>query len=354
LAAGPRLRFRDCISAILATGAGALLINAPQYARNYELSGSVLGYDSAHADGFFRWRNETLGWKPAVSNILRNTSEQLGARSDSWNRRIYQTVVNLHLLLGLDPQDPGATWRWSNFGPPRNSNHEADANNRWHLLILVVALIVALYAAGAQGERRWLCYALGPAGGFFAFCFYLKWQPYFSRLEAPLFVISAPLAAMAMARIRPAVLQAAVCLLLLSNARLALMQNWTRPLTGPVNLRNTPRPLAYFNDMAQWNNRASYLEAVNLTAASGCNLVGVDLERNHLEYPFQALLRERNPSVRFMHVSVGNPSARYALPDAQPCAVLCLDCAGMEAKIEEHGPGRKVHEIGRFLLFTNR
>lgn len=351
LAAGLRLPWRRWAVAVAAIAAGVLLINAPQYARNYDLSGSVMGFDSAQGDGFFRWRNEPFGWKPTVSNLLRNTSEQLGARSEQWNQWVFDAVVSLHHRLGIDPQDAGTTWRWTEFRPPRNSNHEADANNRWHLLIIAMAVWIAIYTAIVGRERRWLYYCIGPVGGFLAFCFYLKWQPFFSRLEAPLFVLSAPLAAMALHRFRATVVHVGLCLLLVSNSRLALLQNWTRPLKGASNIRNTPRQQLYFNDMSQWNNRESYLAAVDAVAASGCARVGVDITLNHVEYPFQILLRQRNPVVRFRHAGVGNASGKYAFPHEEtPCAVLCLDCAGVEPKEKEYQPVGEIHRIGRFLL----
>jgi hypothetical protein len=317
--------------------AGVLLINTPQYVRNLRLSGSPLGYDSAQGDGFFRWRNEHPGWKSTLSNALRNGSEQLGARSSRWNQAVYDAVLRTHRAFGLDPQDPDTTWRWSSYGPPRNSNHEADANNRWHLLLLAIAAAVAL----ARRNWHWLWYGGALAAGALLFCLYLKWQPFQARLELPLFVLGAPLAAFWMESIRPRLLTALICVFLVSGARLPALENWTRPLKGPRSVLHTARNDNYFSDMGQWNNRASYLEAVNQTAASGCNAVTIDITENQLEYPFQALLRQRNPRVRFAH-----PGAM-----SDPCAVLCLDCIGNQQKLAMYADLGAPVTIGRFLLF---
>jgi hypothetical protein len=333
-------------SAIAAVAMVVLALNGPQYFRNYQLSGSILGFDSAQGDGFFRWRNEKLGWKPVVSNALRNLSDQLGARSERWNNSVYEAVVKAHRAFALDPQDPSTTWRWTHYGPPRNTNQEADANNRWHLLLAAIAIAVA----GLKRDRRGLLwrnspktergakqflialderaapfalYTAGLAGGFLAFCFYLKWQPFFARLELPLFVLCAPLIAWLLSG---AVLpQAAVCLFLLSGVRHPLFDNWTRPLRGPNSVLHEPRNLQYFNDMAQFNNRDSYFAAVDRIAATGCEVVGIDASMNQLEYPLQALLLQKNPRIRFVHVNVVNASRRYLhKDDRQPCTVVQL------------------------------
>ena len=219
--------------------------------------------------------------------------------------------------MGLNPQDPDTTWRGSHYEQPRNSNHEADANNRWHLLLLAAAVVVAAF----PGRRRWLLYAAGLAAAFLLFCFYLKWQPFLARLELPLFVLAAPLAGMLLESLRPSWMAIPVCLFLLANARLPLLENWTRPLRGPHSLWVETRDRAYFNDMVQWDNRASYLEAVDLTVRSACDTVGLDSSENQLEYPFQALLLRQRPSVRFVHTGVENASARY-----YPCLLYTSRC----------------------------
>jgi hypothetical protein len=296
----------------------ALALNAPQYWRNVQLSGSPLGFDSAQGDGFFRWRNESFGWKETASNVLRNASEQMGARSEDWNRGVYNAVAGVHRALGIDLNDPATTWRWTAYQPPRNANHEADAPNRWQLALLVAVCVL--------GWRRRPWYPLALLVGFVSFCAYLKWQPFMGRLFLPLFVLGAPL--VSVTEKQRTWMQVALCLFLLNNARPAALQNWTRPLMGPKSVFRVSRDSQYFADMTQWNNEESYRSAVRALSESKCIHIGIDSKRLQLEYPLQALLLEANPAVMFSHVEVRNASSRYAQPDpTPPCAVACLGCA---------------------------
>src|ERR1039458_4243506 len=240
--------------------------------------GSILGFDSAQGDGFFRWRNETFGWKETVSNMLRNLSEQLGARGATWNEGVYHFVLQAHQRLGIDVNDPGTTWPGSSFGPPQNANHEANAPNRWHLAIMLAIWCVLILRLLRRRERHRPLYALALFCAFAALCAYLKWQPFMARLLLPLFVLSAPLAGVIggigghtggpVRRWLAPLVQLLICLFLLSNARLPLLENWVRPLKGPRSVLHTPRSAHYFADMNQWNNQASYWKAVDLLAGS--------------------------------------------------------------------------------------
>ncbi len=340
---------------LAASASIAFALNAPQYFRNYELSGSILGFDSAQGDGFFRWRNETFGWKETASNVLRNLSDQLGARSDAWNQGIYRTVVGAHRRLGIDVNDPRTTWRWSSFVAPRNANHEADAPNRWQLAILLAVFCVLMWRALHGRDRQRLVYALALGAAFLAFCFYLKWQPFLGRLLLPLFVLGAPLASVIGEIKQPVsrwLVPLAACVFLMSNARLALQENWVRPLKGPRSVLRTSREVQYFADMSQWDNRPSYEKAVDILVNANCATVGIDITNLQLEYPLQALLRERNPGVRFVHTGVANASAKYRQPvDGAPCAIACLNCASDAARLQLYADFPVAMPVNKFVIF---
>jgi hypothetical protein len=310
----------------------AMLLNAPQYGRNLQLSGSILGFDSAQGDGFFRWRNETFGWKQTASNILRNTSEQLGGRSEQWNQEVFDWTVRAHQWLGIDVNDPATTWRWIRFARPRNANHEADANSRWHLLILGIAAGVVAWRAFRTRDLAPVLYTLALLCGFVAFCAYLKWQPFEARLFLPLLVAGSPIAGAALDGALQAansqarlLIQFALCIFLLSTARRPALENWVRPLQGPRSVLHMPRDDQYFSDMAEWDNAATYRRTVQLLTMQACPVVGIDATNFSLEYPLLALVRESRPGTLFVHVGVHNASLKFR-PSvaATPCAIVHL------------------------------
>jgi 4-amino-4-deoxy-L-arabinose transferase-like glycosyltransferase len=340
---------------LVAAMACALAVNLPHYARNWDLSGSPLGFDSAQGDGLFRWRNDSFGWKQTASNMLRHGAEQLGGRSERWNQCLYDFVLAAHRRIGIDIDDPSDTSRWGVYKPPRNANHEADAPNRWHLFLLAAIACVLAWRALRGRDRRRAVYALALVGGFVLFCAYLKWAPFVARYQLPLFVLGAPLAAViedfGWRWLRPVWIQLAVCLFLLSGARLPAIENWVRPLRGPKSVLRVPRQDQYFSDMVQWNDRADYLAALAALEGTACETVGIDITNLQLEYPLQALLREARPGAQFVHTGVTNVSRRFApSAAAAPCAIACLDCQGDDARLRLYAAFPTRIPAGKFVV----
>lgn len=345
---------RRLLRLALAAGCLALSLNTPQYVRNFTLSGSIMGFDSAQGDGVYRWRNDSIGWKQTVSNVLRHTSEQLGARSDRWNQFVFHFVNRAHSLLGIDVNDPATTWPFTSYRPPRNANHETDVPNRIALLILTTLGCLLLLRSFRGRDRRRALYAASIVAAFIAYCAYLKWQLFMGRLLLPLFVLGSPLTSVIEELLTPTILQIAACLLMLDSARLPVLENWVRPLRGPSSVLHANRDSQYFADMTSWGNAASYRETVRQLSVIKCGVIGIDITHFQLEYPLQALLREQNPGVLFVHTGVSNASKRYApsVP-AQPCAVVCLECAGDTKYLSLYSDFPVSATAGKFVIATH-
>ena len=343
-------QWRNRLAAIATIVLCALTLNLPQFVRNIGLSGSPLGFAGAFGDERFHWQNETFGWRQTLSNVIRHSTEQVAFRNPEWNQKLYDWAVAAHRAIGAHVDDPATTWTWSKYEPPRNANHETNTPNRWQ-----VPLFLACFAALCF-RREWrpmLLYAGALIGGFALFCFYLKWQPFMARMFLPLYVLASVIAGVMVEKIRPSAIPILLCLFLLNNARPYLFENWIRPLKGERSLLRTSRAANYFSDMTQWNDREFYTEAVDAAAQIDCGLWGIDTNIYQLEYPFEALLKERNPQTRFVHTAVAGPSAKYA--DAEkPCAVLCLNCAGDVKRAQLYSAYKSTRQFGDFLLFAAR
>jgi hypothetical protein len=56
---------------------------------------------------------------------------------------------------------------------------------------------------------------------------------------------------------------------------------------------------------------------------AACSSVGIMLSGDGAEYPFWPLLGKPGSETRLEWIVAGTPSARYADPGFQPCAVIC-------------------------------
>jgi hypothetical protein len=204
-----------------------------------------------------------------------------------------------------------------------NTSHEADRNNRWHIVLALGAAVYFLW----RRETKPLLILLAAALGVLAVAGYLKWQPFMGRMFLPLAALAAVPVGLWAGRWKWP-LQLALILFLADHARLMALHNATRPLKGERSIFLQSRHDTYFNDMVSWGVNDPYKKAIAEVRATGCKTIAMDITWFQLEYPLQAILLEEDKSYRFVHVNVKNPSRKYERrwQGGEPCALVCLAC----------------------------
>jgi 4-amino-4-deoxy-L-arabinose transferase-like glycosyltransferase len=340
---GRKALLRLAVAAML-----ALALNAGFYLRNATLFGSPLGVldegtPSTH------YLNDRLTPSLFVSNVVRNLGLNFVATPlPPVNSAAERAVLELHRLLQVDAADPSTTWGSETFSARAAglAFDENFASNPLHLLLLLTAVLAIL-----RRRRLWpapavaLTLVLGAA--FVLFSGLLRWQPWHTRLELPLFVLGAPLVAVVMQRARPG-LGAPLAGLLLASMLPWVGYNQARPLFGPRSIMTEPRLTEYF--MNQPGLSASYAGAAERLADQGCGRIG--LLPGGYEYLVWAVLRQAVPSdIQIESVAVNNVSARLreqASVDFRPCAVLAFNqAASDQAASDQAASTRPVEFHGR-------
>jgi hypothetical protein len=65
-----------------------------------------------------------------------------------------------------------------------------------------------------------------------------------------------------------------------------------------------------------------------------------------------ALLREKKPGTQFVHTGVQNASSRYRAPvEGEPCAIVCLDCAGDDRRKNLYSAYAESTVVNPFVVF---
>lgn len=294
-----------------------LLLNAGHWHRNYELYGSLLG--PGIESGGFRYANDEVSLSALSSNMLRNAGLHLGL-PPPYDASIQEAIAEVHtLVLRIDVNDPRTTWPGTVFHVAGLSLSEDQAGNPLHLMLIIAAC--ALYVlSGRQRPRVVSCYVLALIAGFMIFCGYLKFQPWHSRLQLPLFVLWTPFIGWAASRILHGRAVAPVAIACMLGSLPVLLMSPQKPLLSRSNVFEVSRDQQYFVKRATLAQ--PYFSAAHVLRDLNCHYVGLLLGDDDWEYPLWVLANR--PGMRFDHVAVTNVSERLAgsgAPDV-PCAIL--------------------------------
>jgi hypothetical protein len=357
-----------------------LALNGAFLTRNMRLSGSPLGFatpDGPVADGTDPFRQAHLGVLPAAANIVRNVSLHLVTPSQSlnvWTERYAKTLIR---MLRQDPDDPDSLKTENGQVFPFHINafmrHEVFAGAPLQLLLFVISFVFLALRGKDQVPSL---IGAGVIGAFSLYCALTRWQPFNARLHFPLFAIGCAVIGLAAARVLSLRGSTVLGLLLLVSGFPFALGNNLRPLltggsfrqlgrqdpaqtarawypTGSIVHRN--RVELYFADGLE-DRLPSWTAAAADATSAGCRSIGIDASQQPLHtYAMLALVGAGSSNSDIRYIGVSNRSNAYSgKPTFQPCAVVCLKCAGLKEKQDEYArhPGWNAASFGDVLVVT--
>ena len=285
----------------------ALVLNAGHLSRNFALYGHPL---STAGD----YKNEEISMTVVLSNILRNGALHLETpfhKMDSYSFRVVGRLLGDHL------NNPKTTM--SSTTETREPFHEDYAGNVVHFM-LIAGTLLALPFVRIVNRRTIYSYTGALLFAALLYCSILKWQPWASRLQTPLFMLSAPLIAALCERLCSCYRQVVVglALMLFASSIPFLILNKTRPfapLTEGAMISQDDRVRSYFINHGEIY--ADYQAAAKIILASGAEEVGLCLQYDDYEYPLWVLAGRsaRRGTPRFRHIGVVDLSAATETPN---------------------------------------
>jgi hypothetical protein len=291
----------------------AIGINVGHYYRNYQMADHVLGINKSESK---MYSNETMTPMLLASNILKNIGLHMGPYPVNI---IYDRIVyKLHAIAGIAIRNPETNFNNMPYSAaPNIPNHEDFAANLLHLLLGFFAFCMLLLGFFRKKKMDTLVgmYMLMMVLQGVLFCWYLKWQPWHTRLHTPLFMLSVPLICYVISfnnkyvRIFTILLPFAIFYVFT-----LVIFNFTRPLvtvnyysrlgqiTSPIKV-NDERYKKYFaNNRLQ--DAGEYSLVLSGIAESQCKNIGLILGEDDWEYPLFCNIYEKE--LHPVHIFVSN------------------------------------------------
>jgi 4-amino-4-deoxy-L-arabinose transferase-like glycosyltransferase len=292
------------LSVLLVT---AFMIVAPQALRNYLLFGNPLGLPS-------RYVNQIYSPAALASNYLRNLGLHFGTPVRQINALLENTIVKVHDILGISVNDPRTTFEGTKFSV-NFVVREGSVGNPLHLILIFIAIPMIVY----QKRRDAILYLICLAAGFTLFCLILKWQPWNSRLQLPLFVLAMPMVSLSLSAFFKRWPVDLLMLLLAVETVFYVSFNLSRPVFGRNSIFVKDRAAQYFS-----NQPARMLPYENVAKAANalkCDRIGLMTGSDDWEYPIWALLDMYGKNFTMEHIKVENQSGKLE-GNFVPCAII--------------------------------
>jgi len=158
-----------------------LTINSGFFIRNYSLSGDILGKNN---DRLF---NETFGVRQSLLTITKNIGNHLAIPPFSGITN--QIVEKIHLISGIPIDDIATNFNGLSFKLENWQHHEDTTSNFFQLILFIISAFLFIKNRKKMPSYCWML-LLFPIVEFLLFSFILKWQPWHTRLQTPLFLMT--------------------------------------------------------------------------------------------------------------------------------------------------------------------
>lgn len=322
------------ISTALLLVAIPLVINSAYFIRNEVLFHDPLASHEEAVSGV----NARYTPQAVVSNAIRDVVSQLGTTDPRLNHWLERAVAKAHSqVLHIAVDDPATTWP-GGFSVNALSFNEDYAGDPLHTLLAIATVLAAFVIAFRRGPPLLLAYSAGLVVAFLIFAAYLKWEPWITRLELPLLVLSAPLIGAVAARASNAAVVGVLGAVLLVASLPWVIDNQTRPMVDlnlptPPSLQvrslpagqtifNTPRTDLYFVNAKSL--QAPYLGAAARAVQTGCREIAFWGGNDDWEYPLWILATQPGGRTRVDQVFVTNRSIDASRHGSNPCLLVAV------------------------------
>lgn len=344
-----------------------LLLNLPQYVRNYEFVRNPLGVPTPDHFGEMELRNAHVTIRGTLANAVRNVSLHFGVVGHRLNADL---LSGFRLVISrgfhVNPDDPAYIWH-GNYHLNHYSLNEVTAGDPLSFLLSIAVLGIVIWKRKRFSKHRLASYALGIIGAFLLFSALLRWQMWGGRYQLPLFVAAAPLIGVVLECCFNARFATVLAGLLLVVALPDAFANRFRSLVPirPLQSVYYPRQMLYFAE-EHMGMAPTYISLASAVNESGCGNVAIDAytaeamsaiqasPASWFDYPLFALIHADGIHRTVWYTDVHNLSSKYAdvNPHPAPCAVVCLQCATVPEKMQEYeSGGGRATVIGSDVLF---
>lgn len=278
-------------------------INSGFYARNYKLYHNILGVDKTESQ---MYANQKMSPLLLLSSMVKNAGLHFGIIFDRHIQPSAEKVIyKLHRWAGVDINDPAVNYLDMKFTTATPVTHEDASPNLLHfLLISISAVLLTMYIVKRKGNSIAKLLFIVTLLQMLLFCYYLKWQPWHTRLHTPLFLLFIPLVVYvsAVSNWFGNVVYATIVMALVFSY-FTVLHNMTRPLGKEV-LRSRYQNFFFAKPGPAYTEYSGIMKVVKDLHYKN---IGLLLGGDDWEYPLftGCYSRELNP----IHINVDNATA---------------------------------------------